>query len=85
MRGCVGNGQWQPTLSFSPDGLQRAYIKFGHWLFCTPHKDSIELADLLDKPLGDGTLAWDSVVMAFVRAGKLPPDRSYTNLIWRLA
>ena len=85
IRGCLGMGCWQPTISLSPDGVQRAYIPFPHWLFCDSHKGSIGLEDLVDRPLFDGTMAWDRIVRAFTRVGKLPPTREYASLLWRMA
>ena len=85
MRGCLGMGVWQPSLSLSPDGLQRAYLPFPHWLFCDSHKVSVGLEDLVDQPTSGGVMAWDRIVLAFVRAGKLPPIREYAKLLWRMA
>lgn len=85
MRGCLGMGYWQPVISISPDGIQRAYMPFPHWLMCDHHKEAIGIEDLVDKPISDGRGAWESIQAAFARVGKDTPEREYTQLIWRPA
>ncbi len=78
-------GYWQPVISISPDGIQRAYMPFPHWLMCDYHKEVIGVEDLVDKPISDGRGAWESIQAAFAWAGKDIPEREYTQLIWRPA
>ena len=78
-------GYWYPVISLSPDGIQRAYMAFKHWLMCDHHKDTIWLEDLADKPIGDGRMAWEAIQAAFARGGKDVPEREYTQLLWRPA
>ena len=85
MRGCMDMGWWYPVISLSPDGLQRAYVPFPHWLMCDHHKEYIELGDLIDGPLGDGGMAWTRIQSVFRKAGRVLPQREYTNLQWREA
>lgn len=85
MRGCLGMGYWSPVISLSPDGLQRAYLPMRHWLMCDHHKEFITIDDLVDKPLFDGTPAWERIQLSFTKAGKDAPQREFTNLIWQLA
>jgi hypothetical protein len=83
LKGCLGMGYWSPVISISPDSLQRAFLPFPHLLMCDAHKDSIELSDLIDGPLYDGRGAWETIQGAFARAGKAPPQKEFTKLLWR--
>ena len=81
----LGMGWWYPVISISPDGLQRAYLPFPHWLMCDHHKDYIQLEDLIDGPMEDGTKSWIRIQAAFAQSGKQAPQREYTHLLWREA
>jgi hypothetical protein len=85
MRGCLGRGWWQPVVSLSPDGLQRAYLPLRQFLICDACKKNIMLEDLISGPISDGRGAWEGIQAAFAHAGKDVPQQEFTNLIWRLA
>lgn len=78
-------GNWTPVLSLSPDGLQRAYMPFPHWLMCDHHKEFIQLDDFINGPVFNGDNSWVLIQNAFRRAGKMVPQKEYANLLWRLA
>ena len=85
MRGCLGMGYWQPVISLSPDGIQRAYLPLMSKLMCDHCKTIIGIEDLVDGPISDGRSAWESIQAAFRRGGKDVPEREYAQLLWRLA
>jgi hypothetical protein len=62
--------------------MQRAYLRMDHLLMCDHHKEYITIDDLVDKPLFDGTPAWERIQLSFTKAGKFAPLREFTNLIW---
>jgi hypothetical protein len=85
MRGCTGMGYWSPVLSLSPDGRQRAYMPFPHWLMCDYHRDNIGLDDLVNGPMFSGEGAWERIQSAFTRSGKMAPQKEFAQLLWRPA
>lgn len=72
-------------ISISPDGIQRAYMPFPHWLMCDHHKEYIQLEDLIDGPMSDGTQSWVRIQLAFTAQGRSAPQKEFTNLLWRPA
>ncbi len=75
---------WEPVIVFTPDDMQMAYFALGNW-YCERHKNEISLDDLIKGSTSSGVDAWDRVVYAFTSAGKAPPIKESTELIWRLA
>ncbi len=76
-------GWHYPVLSFSPDGMQRAYLPYPHILVCDEHKQSLSVDDFISGVVTGGDDAFTRVQEAFVKSGKMAPQREFTNLLWR--
>jgi hypothetical protein len=87
IRGCTGRGYHTPVIALSFDGDYYVYHNFPNWLFCDHHKENIGLEDLIDQPVEGkiGLPAFALIQQAFIKAKLSPPQREFTNLIWRLA
>ena len=83
MRGCLAMGWWEPNISISPDGIQRAHLNFAHILVCDYHKTVIGIEDLVDGPTSSGVGAFERIQQAFAKGGKDVPLREFTKLNWR--
>ena len=84
LKGCMYRAKWMPLLVLSPDGKKCMYQNFGNLMLCEYHKRNIGLSDIVDTPTPHGISAFQSIRNAFIKAHKLPPEREYTKLLWRM-